>query len=171
MENLKEKSFVMSVYSNTGDHPEPVTFVDKSDFAGNGWLVRRIRMNPPMTLRFNYAGSDDARLHYVVTAGPGTGEFEGQHLSASRNGYMGFYGGRKDPYWKIELVRPWAEDEEMLFVLRNHAGYRVAACKEKANMYLLDQDDPDRLRHRQVEWLNIYKGNVFECVGRNIQFD
>lgn len=171
MEALIGHSFLMSLYSRTGPAPEPVSFTNDSDIVGNGWLVRRIRMNPALQLRCEYHSHNDSSVHYNISAGPGAGEFEGRRLGVSRNGYLGFYHAEDYPhYWALELLSPWNIGNDVHFTFRDHRGYRVAISTEKANRHLLDQDDPHRLKHGTVDWLNINKGQIVEFLGRNLQF-
>jgi hypothetical protein len=81
--------------------------------------------SPALVLHFEYIEHNESRIHYHITAAPGS-PYSRQRLTASRNGWLYFTHTRPPGFWKIDIADRETIDEYFTFTLRDHRGYRVA---------------------------------------------
>lgn len=158
MADITGRSFIATLLSTTGGKVYPVGFVHDNSLAGNGWLIQQGSSRDGVALRFDFIEAVGSRLHYHISAAPGTA-YEGAKVGVSRNGYLGFYSvASVTDYWKIE---PGPEDTEpgsWQFMLRDSRGYRVGVLLEPVGGAWTSLNPGERAR--AVRYLNVESGDT-----------
>jgi len=121
------KSFVTTLYGTSSAGTLPVSTITGSMYGDeNGWLTLGSSgwSREAQVFSFEFIERVGERLHYKVTAAPGT-PYQDRYLNISRNGYLGFYASEPEGgYWKIEVL-PKSKGNELYFWLRDAYGRRV----------------------------------------------
>jgi hypothetical protein len=159
MANISGKSFIATLYCATEREVAPIDHIRSSDIAGEGWLVQGEESRNPLLLRFDFIEHVDDRIHYMISAAPGTRHYAGAKLGISRNGYLGFYSvADVSDYWKIELAGNNEESDHIEFIWRDHRGYRVGVTKENRGSFFFGFGPTSPFE--KVNFLNVDKGST-----------
>lgn len=134
MSDSWNKSFIASLYSVTVGHRGRIGIsLIEGGVADDGWLqiLDDHRITKPVNFRFHYISHsvEDNRIHCNITCTSDTGQYRGARLGVSDSGYLGFYQvAQVTDFWKLEPAGDWVleEEQDVLFTLRDHNGFRVA---------------------------------------------
>lgn len=100
--------------------------------AQDGWLVHRAEADSPLVLIFDYISHGQGRVHYHISAGPGTPGYAGARLGVSKNGYLGLYQvAEVNDFWKVQVTAQGDAPGEFEFMLRDHRGHVVSSLPKR----------------------------------------
>lgn len=170
MANINGRSFIATLKSTTHGEVLSVGYTSHASLSDdNGWLVQSEHGQPSAKLQFDFIEDAGNRLHYRISAAPGT-DYDGAKLGVSRNGYLGFYKNAEvTDFWKLELYGDDSHPELFSFVLRDARGYRVGSMEGAAGGFWtgLGNKLPPTTRLR---FLNVEEGDIVYFQARIRQY-
>ncbi len=166
--NISGKSFIAMLQGDAAGVIDAIDYLRSQDAGQSGWLVHGVESGHALLLQFDFVEHIDDRIHYRISAAPGTAAYAGYSLGVSFAGYLGFYPSRTGTdYWKVELIASGPEPDTFEFLLRDSRGYRVGIKEDRRGNFYVGFG---RKSSERVRFLNVEKGDFVHFGAKIIRY-